>query len=225
LLLVFATVPPAFGVDKTPPETAHLAFVTEFIRELAAIADIHAAAEREHKQSSQDDVFSNAIHFSTAMQLELGSQVRMLQSMHLTSPPFETLIPHLTAFDEHKIKLHQRLIEIYSDFVGGPKPGVDYSKLAAEMPKVRAELEYVDHAIFEATPLVFMTLIDMKPDSKNHVNHLIITKAERAKLLESLTDRFGSKLDQKDQNFIVSGASVLKAYLLKDFKSSDEPWN
>ena len=54
---------------------------------------------------------------------------------------------------------------------------------------------------------------------------LIITKAERAKLLSDLTGDFGSKLDQKDQNFTVSAASVLKAYLLKDFKCSDDPWD
>ena len=73
--------------------------------------------------------------------------------------------------------------------------------------------------------MIFATLIDQKPDSKNHVSHLIITKAERAKLLSELTGDFGSKLDQKDQNFTVSAASVLKAYLLKDFKCSDDPWD
>jgi len=92
------------------------------------------------------------------------------------------------------------------------------------MPKIRASLEFVDRAIVEATPLIFATLIDQRPDSKNHVSHLIITKAEKAKLLDDLTIRFGSKLDQKSQNFTVSAASVLKAYLLKGFKCSDEPW-
>jgi hypothetical protein len=223
-IVVSAMVPLAFGADKAPPETPHLEFVTEYIRQLAAIEDVRAAGEQELKQGSQDDMFPIAIHNSTAMQLELKSQVRMLQGMRL-APPFEKLISTVTEFDGHKIELHQRLIDISSDFVGGPKPGVDYNKLAVEIPKIRAELEYLDRAIFEATPLVFATLIDQKPDSKNHASHLIITKAERARLLESLTNRFGSKLDQKEQNSIISAASVLKAYLLKDFKSSDEPWD
>jgi hypothetical protein len=72
--------------------------------------------------------------------------------------------------------------------------------------------------------LVFATFIDEKPDSKNHASHLIITKAERAQLLKDLTTDFGSKLDQKGQNYTVGAASVLKAYLLKDFKASDDPW-
>jgi hypothetical protein len=65
----------------------------------------------------------------------------------------------------------------------------------------------------------------MKPDSKNHASHLIITKDERAKLISYVADSFGSKLDQKDQNFTVSAASVLRGYLLKDFKCSDDPWD
>jgi hypothetical protein len=122
------------------------------------------------------------------------------------------------------MELYQSMIDISTAFVGGPKPGIDYDKMAAEMPKIRASLEFVDRALFEATPLVFSTLIDLRADSKNHASHLIITKAEKTKLLDDIATRFGSKLDQKEQNFTVSSASVLKAYLQKNFKCSDEPW-
>src|SRR6266699_2637922 len=47
------------------------------------------------------------------------------------------------------------LIEISSAFIGGPKPGVDYDELAAEMPKVRAKLDYLDRTLFDVAPLVF----------------------------------------------------------------------
>jgi hypothetical protein len=70
-------------------------------------------------------------------------------------------------------------------------------------------------------------LIDNRPqdsDSQHHASHLIITSAERAQLLSDIATGFGSKLDQKEQNFTVSAASVLRAYLLKDFKASDDPW-
>jgi hypothetical protein len=220
--IAFATgAASTFGAEK--PETSHLAFVTEYVRELAAIEYIRASAEQELKQGKDSEVFSNAVHTSALIQLELRSQIEMLKSMHL-NPPFDELIPNLTGFYRHRIALHQRMIDINSIFIAGPKPGVDYGKLAAEMPKIRAELEYIDHALFDATPLIFETLIDKKPDSKNHASHLIITKAERAKLIGDLTRSFGSKLDQKDQNFTVSAASVLKAYFLKDYKCSDDPW-
>jgi hypothetical protein len=208
------------------PETPHLEFVTEYIRELAAVERIRAAGEAENNQDKKDDKlpFAGAIHTSTLFELELGSQVKMLKGMRL-SPPFDELIPNITGFYERKIALWRRLSEVSSAFIGGPRDGVDYSELAAEMPKIRGELDFIDHSLFETTPTVFATLIDMKEDSKGHASHLIITRDERASLISKLDDSFGAKLDQKDQNYTVSAATVLKDYLNKDFKCSDEPWD
>ena len=208
------------------PETPHLEFVAEYIRELAAVERIRAAGEAENNQDKKDDKlpFAGAIHTSTLFELELGSQVKMLKGMRL-SPPFDELISNITGFYERKIALWRRLGEVSSAFIGGPRDDVDYSKLAAEMPKIRGELDFIDHSLLEATPTVFATLIDMKEDSKGHASHLIITRDERASLISKLDDFFGAKLDQKDQNYTVSAATVLKDYLNKDFKCSDETWD
>lgn len=144
------------------PETPHLVFVTEYVRELAAVENIRASGEKELKQDTTDNTFTNAIHASTLFQLELGSQISMLKGMNL-KPPFEDLIPNITEFYKRKVALWQRMTEISSAFIGGPKEGVDYSKLGAEMPQVRAQLEYIDHALFDVSPMIFATLIDMKP--------------------------------------------------------------
>jgi hypothetical protein len=209
---------------KNTPETRPLEFVTEFIRELAAVERIRAAGEQEQSENKADSVFAAVIHTSTAFQLELGTRVRMLKQMRLRGDAGGVIKPLIETY-EQKISLYERLIEIGSAFVGGPKPNVDYDKLAAETPKIRAGLEFVDHTIFEdITPLVFATLIDMRPDSKNHASHLVITKAEKATLLQDLEDRFGTKMDEKTQNLTVSAATVLRGYLLKDWKCSDEPW-
>jgi len=215
-------LPSSFAAEK--PETPHLAFVTEYVRELAATEKVRAAAEKELTQAKDDtDRLVIAIHNSTLIQLELQSQIIMLKGMKLNQP-FEDLIPNIMSFYHKKIELHQQLIDISTALLSGPKPDVDYGKLAAEAPKIRAQLDYIDKALFEATPLVFATLIDPKPDSQNHVSHLIIKKAERAKLINDVNGYFGQKLNQKDQNYTVSTASVLKAYFLKDYKCSDEPW-
>lgn len=163
------------------PETPHLEFVTEYVRELAAVERIRAQAEDEANQDKKDDKlpFSSAIHTSTLFELELGSQVGMLKAMRLNAP-FDETIPSITAFYERKILLWRRMGEISSAFIGGPKDGVDYSKLAAEMPQLRAGLDFIDQALFEATPMVFATLIDTKADSKGHASHLIITKEEKS---------------------------------------------
>jgi hypothetical protein len=75
----------------------------------------------------------------------------------------------------------------------------------------------------QSSPLVFGTLIDMKANSKNQADHLIITKAERQGLIDNINTEFGPAIDEKDRDYTVSGAAVIKAYLLKDYKSSDDP--
>jgi hypothetical protein len=65
-------------------ETPHLEFVTEYIRELAAIQDIRESAESDLKQDPEA-VFSNCIHSSTLMQLELGSQISQLSEFASTT--------------------------------------------------------------------------------------------------------------------------------------------
>jgi hypothetical protein len=222
------TSPKPTGTRARPakPETPHLEFVSEYIRELAAAERIRASGQAENDQDNKENrlPFAGAIHTSTLFELELGSQVQMLKGMHL-SAPFDALIPDITAFYERKIVLWRKLREISSAFIGGPKDGVDYGKLAAEMPQIRGELDYVDQSLFEAvTPSVFATLIDMKEDSKGHASHLIITKEAKARLISELDDSFGAKLDQQNQNYTVSAAKVLKDYLNKGFKCADEPW-
>ncbi len=176
------------------PETPHLEFVTEYIRELAAVERIRAAGEAENNQDTKDGKlpFGGAIHTSTLFELELRSQVKMLRGMHL-SAPFDELIPNITGFYEQKILLWRRIGEISSVFIAGPQDGVDYGKLAAEMPRVRGQLDYVDQSLFEAaTSTVFATLINMgKEDSKGHASHLIITNEEKHRLISELDDGFG----------------------------------
>jgi hypothetical protein len=210
-----------FAQDK--PETSHLAFVSEYIHQLGATEDLRESGERELKQDPKAS-FSTMIHTGTLFQLELKSQIAMLKSMRLNAP-YDDLIPTITGFYEDKIALWQKIIDSSTAFVAGPKPDVDYDKLAAEVPQVRAQLEFIDESLFKATPLIFATLINEKPDSKNHASHLIITKVERAKLIHDLKIEFGTKLDQKNPNYTVSSARVLKGYLLKDFKCSDDPWD
>ena len=226
---VQATPPKSQGASKSParpqkkPETPHLEFVTEYIRELAATQELRDTAESDLTQDTQA-AFSNCIHLSTLMQLELESQVGQLKQMRLDDP-FGKLISNIIQLYEDKIELWRQMTDICSAFVAGPKPNVDYGKLGADMPKLRAKLDFIDKGLFEATPVIFTTLIDMKPDSQGHASHLLITKAEREDLIKTIDTDFGSKLDDKNANFTISSAWVLKKGLQKDFKSSDDPWD
>jgi hypothetical protein len=102
---------------------------------------------------------------------------------------------------------------------------VDYQTLMAKLPEIRAELDDVRKGLFDAAPMVFMSLIDMKPNSQNHVNHLIITKAEKADLRDQLNILLKDEPDRGDHDYYISAAMILRAALQKDYKCADDPWD
>ena len=212
-------------------ETLHYDVVAEFISELGNTKNLQDTATIELAQTEKLEGFeksqqamSNAIRNSTRAILKLRESNFILKNMKLEKP-FETLLLAMISWNEQKIELWGEINKLAKVFIGGPKPGVDYQTPAARMPEITAEMEYADESIFKMTPLIFATLISDKPDTKNHLSHLIITKAEGKKLVDSISSRFGSSLSEKNQNWTVSSASVLKTYLTENgYKFSDDPW-
>lgn len=93
------------------------------------------------------------------------------------------------------------------------------------MPKITAQLEYLDETLMRVTPAIFAAGIDLNEDKNGHTSHLVITTVERQALIRTLKRSFGAKLNDKNQNYNVVSAVVLLSYLQnKGFKSSDEPW-
>jgi hypothetical protein len=202
-------------------ETSRLAFVTEYVRKLGVNEEIRALAAKEIAEPT--DRNAAMIRGSTRIVLELTAQIGMLKGMNLNEP-FDKLPGDIAEFYDQKIMVHNQFIAMATAFLSGPKPGVDYSAMMAEAPKLTATLEYFDRALLQATPLIFATLIDEKPDKDGHVSRLTITRAQRDGLVQSLQISFGKKLDLSDQDFTVASASVLRGYLSrKGYKCSDEP--
>lgn len=216
---------PAHPARTPKPETPHLNVVKEYVRELAEDEDLKTTGEKELSEAKTlDERFLAGIYYSKSSQLELRSQIRMLQSMHLNDP-FDTLIPSLVAFYGDQINLHQKLIDISGKFLAGPKEGVDYQALAAKLPEIRAELDDSRKSVFQAAALVFMTLIDEKPDPQGHVSHLVITKAEKSDLQDQLEIMLKGEPDKGDHDYYMSAAMVLRGGLQKGHKCADEPWD
>jgi len=221
LLVLFALLlwNPVAGIAA---ETSRLYFVSEYIRELGANENNRAQAEREIAEPTAD---KNAaiIRGSTRIILELRSEISVLEGMSLNKP-FDQLPKSIATFYSHKIDAHNSMVAMATAIMSGPKSGVDYGAMAADAPKLTAMIEYIDRSLLQATPLIFATLIDDKPDREGHMSRLIITMAQRDVLVRSLQISFGKKLDQDDQNLTVSSASVLRDYLAKKgYKCSDEP--
>jgi hypothetical protein len=207
------------------PETPHLRFVKEYVRELIEDENLKATGLKELSEAkTPNEQFSTGIYFSKSVQLELRSQIATLKSMRLNDP-FDTLIPSLIGSCQRQIELHQELIDISGKFLAGPKAGVDYQALEAKVPEVRAKLDYVQKSVFEAAAMVFMTLIDLKPDSLDHVSHLLITKAEKADLQDQLSVILKDEPDKGDHDYYISAAMVLRGGLQKGHKCADEPWD
>lgn len=216
---------PAHPAPAAKPDTPHLNVVKEYIRELGEAEDLKTNGEKELSEAkTPNEKLSAGIYYSKSSQLELRSEIRMLQTMHLNDP-FDTLITSLVAFYEDQINLHQQLIDISNKFLAGPKEGVDYEALAAKLPEIRAELDDSRKSVFQTAALVFWTLIDQKPDSEGHVSHLLITKAEKADLQEQLDIMLKGEPDKGDHDYYISAAMVLRGGLQKGHRCADEPWD
>ena len=83
------------------------------------------------------------------------------------------------------------------------------------MPQITATLEYIDQALFKLTPMVFLLLVDDKPDAQGHMSRLMISKKQAHQLVVSIDGYFGSSLNEKNQDWNTSAASVLKSGLTK----------
>jgi hypothetical protein len=222
LLSISATSSAAIKKHETP----HYDVVAEYIRSLGAIHNIQKTADIEFQEDNQSDdpaiaKLMSAIRSSTRIKLELNTSIAAQRRMKLKKP-FETLLPTTIELYQQKIDLHNEIIKISKTLIDGPKPGVDYSKMTARMPEITASVEYIDETIFQMMPLVFALLIDEKPDSEGHMSHLNITKEQRQKLIDNINGWFGESLDKEKKNWTVSSAVLLKAYLLKDYKCTDE---
>jgi hypothetical protein len=225
LVLALALFYGLYSAHAENSETPYLKFVKLYVEQLEAVEDIRDTAAKEIKTDPDTQRLADCVHTMTKYQLELSTQISAMQQAHL-SKPFDWLPGSLAEYNKKKLYLYEQYGDACTALLEAPKPNVDYGKLAAELPKIDAQVEFIDKGIFKLAPAVFASLIQKKDNSHGGADHLIITKAERDDLVHQIKLAFGDKLNQHDQNWIVSAASVLKFYLeKKGYKGSDEPWD
>lgn len=204
-------------------ETPHLQFVQEYIRELSILEHVRAAAEKEMKAKGANP-FEEMIHFTTRMRLELGTDISMLDGMRLNGD-FAGLPHQIAQFYAQESRVYGAMGAIAAKMIVGPQPGVDYAALAAQMPSLRAQLESINDSFSDLSALVFLSLVDMKPDRQGHASHLAITREERRELLEALQRDFGPQIDHgKTAPALVNAAGVIKDALKTHVLCADDPW-
>lgn len=228
LVFYFAAVAPAFAASEP---TAALQFVQEYIRELGELKDLQDDARAGLKAAKNDqnlaETMSPVIYSTTRFQLALRADVATLRGMHLTSTA-GTTAEIISETDETDIKLYgainQLATKLMTGALNGPQQGVDYGAMVAEMPKFRAILNNNDQNYIRGATLAVLSLIDTRSDKAGHLSHLTITCAQRNGLIQTLKRDFGSRIEMKNPNEIVTAAGVLWDGLHKPWKCSNQPW-
>jgi hypothetical protein len=198
-------------------EDARLAFVTEVIRGWGNAERLREQAAEEMVGSDQEKMMA-CIRIAERYDVELSTQVSILEKIKLDEP-FASLPERLAKLYREKIVLYEAMSEGCEAILAGPKAGVDLDAIVARSPKLTALLESADHLIFEVSPAVFGVLVDQVPDAKGKLSKLVLTAAERKKLIGSINQTFGKTLEQEKQPWLVCAAWEIRAGLQMNFTS------
>jgi hypothetical protein len=221
LAVLAASLPfPILAATSDCLESPKCSLADEYIRELSEIQDIMDQTQTEARTAKSNvDTLSNSIHMSRSMINALTADISLLKGVTDTDPKTMNL---LISMHSGQISMHQRLMDISTEFMRGPKAGVDYGALAAELPKIRADLDSAGKLYMQMSNLIFAELIDPKPDANNHMSRLIVKQAERLALIDHINRAFGKQIEAKNQSWVCSGAWILRENLQKGFTSSDK---
>lgn len=129
-------------------------------------------------------------------------------------------------------KLHQERVGVVQEITGasktllkGPQPGVDYGVMMARAPELTAQMEATDKDIFTMSQAMFFALVDEgRQGADGNLNRVLLTKAERTRMVQFVEQSFGPILEDKNASHIVGAAWAIKYGLtLPKYKSADEP--
>lgn len=210
----------------TPEEkAARIALVKEFIREVQDLYGLQQTAKKEFAENqSSDGQTATGIRVGTRTLLEMDQSIRRLTLIPVTGRWAETR-DLLKRLHEQRMELFLEMTENAKNILSGPRPGVDYGAMAARAPELTALVENNDKAVFQMSQVMFFALVDegrQGPDGNLH--HLILTKTERASIVQSIDRSFGPALDDKNATHIVLSAWAIKHGLTgTHYKAADEP--
>lgn len=221
----------ALGLIAAPSsaaQTTPFEFFGTYVSQLATFEQLRASAEQEVQESAGDSlkISMGCIHSGTRYDLEASSAASMMDGMHLSghfgNEDFQQLPHQIAEIYRLRQAFMRKITGICTAFAEGPKAGVDYKTLAAQMPKLRASIEDLDQTLMVSGVLAFSTLISDREDSQGHASHLIIGCLQKQELLNQLKRDFGAKLDKKDVSAGVKQAQIFRQKLM-EFKCAEQP--
>jgi hypothetical protein len=211
------------SAQAQPGAHPEVRFVSDYIRALSDVENIRADAERDLKTAKTPmKQFSSCVH-TTQLQMHAMADAANLAATYKLAGASKDTPSLLVKYYAAKGEMFNSLSDMCQTMLQGPRPGVDYGKVAVGMPKLRADMEHTDKMLLLLTVEVFSTLISPTPDKQGHMSRLVVTKAERDDLVHQINVSFKG-LDAKDANYSVSSASLLRDYLSrKGYHCADDP--
>ena len=204
-----------------PPPRREAQFVSEYIQALSESESIRADAERDLKTAkSPQERFSSCVH-TTQLQMHAMATAANLAARYKLGGDTNETSGLLVKYYVTKGGMFHSLSTMCHTMLQGSKPGLE--KIAAGMPKLRADMEDLDKSLLLMSVMVFDVLISPAPDRAGRMSRLIVTKKERDTLVHQISISF-KRLDAKDESYPVSAATVLWEYLArKGYRCADEP--
>jgi len=185
-------------------------FAREYINTLSAIEIARQKAAADLGTTANEKLAS-CIRGGTAQQLELDSSAQRLREYKL--PGEMKGIPNTVADAfTARSETFGEIIKSCEIMVEGPRKGVDYGKVAANVPKLNARLDFIDKTIFQGSPIVMMALIDEKPDANGKMSRLNISCKEKVDLIRLISVSF-SDINKKNPTYIVGAAQMMRDWL------------
>ncbi len=219
LLLTVVTCPPARAHADA---SSQLAFVREYLRELELNERLRDDFQEEQQKAaglSDLERMAASVHGYTKMQIELSSQIAMLNSMQL-DPPIDKAIPAIVGLYQYKLEVYQKVVNILSVPIADAN---GMHEAMAAVAKLRAVYEAADQALLNATPMIAFVLLDLRPspDPSAKVT-FVITTTERDQLIQEIRTSFGDKLEAKHRSYMAGAAYGLLLVLSQGIKCADE---
>jgi hypothetical protein len=225
LLIAMMAYGACFTSAQSQEKNPRVQLVSEFIRELEILYRLQETAKKEvAENNSTAGQLTTGIRVGTRTLFEMDDSVRRLDMIAVDGQwaKFRDLLKQLHT---HRIAVMQEMTQMAKTMLSEPKPGVDYGAMAAHAPELTAQVEQIDKSMFDIAQAFFFALVDeRRVGADGNLHHLLLTKKDRAAMVELIDKIFGPTLEDKNATNIVSAAWVIK-YGLKgpNYKSADEP--
>ena len=205
-------------------KAARIALAQEFVRELEVIYRLQETEKKEFAEdSSGSGKLTTGIRVGTRTLFEMNDSINRLSMINVDArwAEFRNALKKL---HQERIVLVHEMNQMSKTLLAGPEPNVNYGKLTTRAPEITAQVEQIDKIIFTISKAVFYALVDEdRAGGGGKLHHLILTKKERASMVQLIDKIFGPTLEDKNANHIVSSAWIIKYGLTRpNYKAADE---